>query len=194
MPEVLSGGNTMMSIEHNIDDLNLDFSDRNWETRPRNRNFIFEFKLHESDSDTGGESEGSVVEDVDLDDEYFFDNKIDFSHYVPKQPPKHESSETNIVKENVKENEKVTKDKEGVEESNVTCSKVLNGDISDTQENESEKTVDKLTEAVDSCNIAEVSFFFLFHFILWYGTFYKVYTGIVVQYILHSGYYEQRYF
>lgn len=82
----------MMSIENNVDDLNLDFSDRNCEAQQNNGGkFMYDFLLHDSGSEADSESDISTHEEVDLDDEYFFDNKIDFSHYLPKVPPKKES-------------------------------------------------------------------------------------------------------
>ncbi|KAH3812445.1 hypothetical protein DPMN_140877 [Dreissena polymorpha] len=77
----------MAAINGHIEDLNLDFSDRNWESRTQNKpKAVFDFRVHESESDGSAASSESEFEheDVDMDDEYFFDHRLDFGHYVPK--------------------------------------------------------------------------------------------------------------
>lgn len=73
----------MSTFASTVDDLNLDFSDRNWEIAPQDgRRLQFEFKLHDTDSECS-EVE-SEVDECDMDDEYFFDHRLDFGHYAPE--------------------------------------------------------------------------------------------------------------
>lgn len=75
----------MSTFTSTVDDLNLDFSDRNWEISNQNgRRLQFEFKLHDTDSEVSGSEVESEVEECDMDDEYFFDHGLDFGSYVPK--------------------------------------------------------------------------------------------------------------
>jgi len=71
----------MSTFASTVDDLNLDFSDRNWEVAQQNgRRFNFEFKLHGNESESSDAE--SETEDCDMDDEYFFDHGLDFG--LPK--------------------------------------------------------------------------------------------------------------
>ena len=76
MPEL-----TIMSLS-NVDDLNLDFSDRNPELR--RKKFVWEFSLHDSDSEDGDlEDEGEGEGQCHLEDDgegYFFDQGLDFNY------------------------------------------------------------------------------------------------------------------
>lgn len=75
----------MSTFTSTVDDLNLDFSDRNWEISNQNgQRLQFEFKLHDTDSELSGSEVESEVEECDMDDEYFFDHRLDFGSYVPK--------------------------------------------------------------------------------------------------------------
>jgi hypothetical protein len=178
MREVFTGS-TMMSFEHNnVDDLNLDFSDRRWEPNTR-KNFVFEFKLPESetddDLDSDGEdddvqSDGSVKEDDDLDDEYFFDNKIDFrTDFIPKpigeeyifddkidfapdcipNLPQEQNSQDTIC-----DNKGTANSDNNIGDENVTCSKVANGEIPVIKENGIDAiSVNDLAADLENCNI-----------------------------------------
>ena len=83
------GVQNMSTFNRPVEDLNLDFSDRDWETRPRQSfHWPVEFTLHTpkgrntdsegssgSESDTDSEGPHDVV---DMDDEYFFDHGLEF--------------------------------------------------------------------------------------------------------------------
>lgn len=98
----------MSTFASTVDDLNLDFSDRNWEIAQQNgRRFQFEFKLRDSESE-GSEIE-SEPEECDMEDEYFFDHRLDFGSYIPKviEPPSGSDTFQNGVKELVVTDPKV---------------------------------------------------------------------------------------